>query len=121
MDSTAEPMTVRIRHFFSFVTVKLNFDISGIPKGPYTRQKGIWGHQEILQAFNNDTLINLPDAKPGDWKVVVDDCYRAPYAYNGPYWIGYDNEESFKIKAQFINFLDLAGAMIWSIDTDDHR
>ena len=63
----------------------------------------------------------MPDAKPGDWKVVVDDCYRAPYAYNGPYWIGYDNEESFKIKAQFINFLDLAGAMIWSIDTDDHR
>ena len=119
MDSTAEPMTVR--YFFSFVTMKLNFDISGIPKGPYTRQKGIWGHQEIMQAFNNDTLINLPDAKPGAWEIVVDDCYRAPYAYNGPYWIGYDNEESFKIKAQFINFMDLAGAMVWSIDTDDHR
>ena len=51
----------------------------GIPAGPYTRQKAFWGYQEILQAQNNDTLINLPGATPHDWKVVVDDCYKAPY------------------------------------------
>jgi len=94
---------------------------AGIPSGPYTRQDGIWGYQEIMQAFNNDTLINLPDGKPHDWTVVVDDCYQAPYAYNGPYWIGYDNVESFKVKARFINFMELAGSMVWSVDTDDHR
>ena len=54
--------------------------IEGLPKGPYTRQFGIWGYQEIQQAFNNDTLINLPDAKPHSWKVVRDGCYKAPYA-----------------------------------------
>ena len=73
------------------------------------------------QAFTNETLINLPDGKPKDWTVVVDDCYQAPYAYNGPYWIGYDDEESMRVKAKFINFLDIAGAMVWSIDTDDFK
>jgi len=94
---------------------------AGIPAGPYTRQDGIWGYQEIIQAFTNETLINLPDGKPKDWTVVVDDCYQAPYAYNGPYWIGYDDEESMRVKAKFINFLDIAGAMVWSIDTDDFK
>ena len=89
--------------------------------GSYTRQDGIWGYQEIIQAFTNETLINLPDGKPKDWTVVVDDCYQAPYAYNGPYWIGYDDEESMRVKAKFINFLDIAGAMVWSIDTDDFK
>ena len=52
----------------------------GIPAGPYTQQDGIWGYLEILQAMNNDTLINLPDARPHDWTIVRDDCYDAPYA-----------------------------------------
>ena len=53
---------------------------AGIPMGPYTRQDGIWGRQEIHQAFNNETLINLPEAQAKQWKIVTDDCYHAPYA-----------------------------------------
>jgi len=94
---------------------------AGIPAGPYTRQKGIWGYQEIMQAKNNDTLINLPDANPHDWTEVVDDCYHAPYIYNGPYWIGHDDEASCILKGKFINFMDFAGAFVWSIDTDEFR
>jgi GH18 family chitinase len=40
---------------------------------------------------------------------------------NGPYWIGYDDEESFTVKSKYINFKGLAGAMLWSVDTDDFR
>ena len=40
---------------------------------------------------------------------------------NGPYWIGYDDVESFTLKAKFINYLGIAGGMVWSIDTDDFR
>lgn len=40
---------------------------------------------------------------------------------NGEYWIGYDDVESFSLKAKFINYLDIAGGMVWSIDTDDFR
>lgn len=36
---------------------------------------------------------------------------------NGPYWIGYDNEESAAIKAHFANALGLRGAFVWSLDT----
>jgi hypothetical protein len=52
----------------------------GIPAGPYTLQTGIWGFQEILQAFNNDTLPWLPGATAKDWKITIDDCHRAPFA-----------------------------------------
>ena len=51
----------------------------GIRMGPYTRQKGTWGYNEVLQALHNDTLTNLPEAEVGEWKIVVDGCYQAPY------------------------------------------
>jgi len=91
----------------------------GIPAGPYTQQDGIWGYLEILQAFNNDTLINLPGATPHGWTSVTDDCYDAPYAYNGPYWISYDDEDSVALKTKYANLLGLAGMFGWSIETDD--
>ena len=94
---------------------------AGIPAGPYTRQDGIWGYYEILQAQNNQTLINLPNATAQSWTSVTDDCYQAPYMFNGPYWIGYDDPESIKVKAKFANFMELAGSMVWSMDTDDFR
>merc|ERR1719292_82916 len=89
--------------------------------GPYTRQNGIWGFYEVLQAFNNDTLVGLPGATAKGWEVVVDGCYMTPYAVNGPYWIGYDDLESIKLKSQFINYRNLGGALIFSLDTDDFR
>ncbi|TRY63193.1 hypothetical protein TCAL_02085 [Tigriopus californicus] len=93
---------------------------AGIPMGPYSIDDGFWGYIEILQAQSNDTLApNLPGANPKEWTVVVDGCYQTPYMYNGPYWIGYDNEESIKKKVDFANLLGIAGVMMWSIDTDD--
>jgi len=92
---------------------------AGIPAGPYTQQDGIWGYLEILQAFNNDTLINLPGATPHGWTTVVDDCYDAPYAYNGKYWISYDDQDSVELKAKYANLLGLAGVFGWSLETDD--
>ena len=91
----------------------------GIRQGPYTLQKGIWGYNEVLQALYNETLENLPEATAGDWKIVVDGCYKAPYMVNGPYWIGYDDPESVAWKTRYINFRGYGGAMIWSAETDD--
>merc|ERR1712055_729000 len=69
------------------------------PKGPYTRQEGILDYYEIMQAFNNDTLPWMPGATPKGWTTVVDGCVLAPYMYNGPYWIGYDDVESLRLKS----------------------
>jgi chitinase len=91
----------------------------GFPMGPYTRQRGVLGYLEIRQLFVNDTYTNLPGAVPGDWTVVVDDCYMAPYMYNDQYWMGYDDPESIAMKVRYANLRGLAGAMVWSLETDD--
>lgn len=42
-----------------------------------------------------------------------------PYAYSGNQWIGYEDIESISLKADYINDLNLGGAMVWSLETDD--
>jgi len=91
------------------------------PKGPYTGQLGFLGYYEILQALNNDTLPWLPGATPKSWETVVDGCYLAPYITNGPWWVGFDDVDSIRLKAQFVNSRGLAGSMVWSIESDDFR
>ena len=44
-----------------------------------------------------------------------------PYCYKGDQWFGYDDEKSFEVKANYIQDKGLAGAMVWSIDTDDFK
>ena len=51
----------------------------------------------------------------------MDGCVLAPYSYNGPYWIGYDDVESIRLKSQYINYMGLGGGMIWSVEADDFR
>jgi len=82
-----------------------------IPAGPFTQQPGTWGYNEICDRFISD---------PG-WNIVRDPFYQAPYAYKGNLWIGYDDEESMKAKAQYATYMGLGGAMVWSIETDDFR
>ncbi|KAL2743966.1 chitinase-3-like protein 1 isoform X1 [Vespula maculifrons] len=76
--------------------------------GPYTREPGMLGYNEICTQLHN-----------GKWTVVYDNEQRVPYAYNGNQWVGYDNVQSIKEKAEYIKAKDLGGAMLWSIETDD--
>lgn len=50
-----------------------------------------------------------------------DENVVAPYTYKGDQWLGYDDEKSFEVKANYILENGLAGAMVWSIDTDDFK
>ncbi|CAL4229545.1 unnamed protein product, partial [Meganyctiphanes norvegica] len=57
-----------------------------------------------------------------DWTVVRDTAMHEPYAYYLPrdnLWIGYDDLDSIKLKAEYATSLGLAGAFVWSIDLDD--
>jgi chitinase len=93
-----------------------------MPGGPYTGEPGMWTYLELLHAFNDDTLPpQLPDGTPHGWTTVIDGCYLTPYAVNGPYWIGYDDEVSISLKAEFINYQDVGGAMIFALDYDDFK
>ncbi|XP_043277640.1 acidic mammalian chitinase-like isoform X2 [Venturia canescens] len=78
--------------------------------GPYTRESGFYGYNEICDMQSS-----------AEWTVVFDKERRCPYAYNGKQWVGYDNVESIKEKAEYAKKMGLGGAMIWSIETDDFR
>ena len=45
--------------------------------------------------------------------------HQAPLAYKNNELVGYDDLQSFEIKAKYIVDMNLAGAMFWSLDLDD--
>ncbi len=47
--------------------------------------------------------------------------HQVPYAFKDNQWVGYDDEESIKIKVDYIIKYCLGGAMVWSIDLDDFK
>ncbi len=83
------------------------------PMGPYTRQAGHYGFLEVEQLFVNDTLLFMEQATPGEWVRIWDECYQAPRVRNGPYWLGYDDEESVATKTKYANSLGAGGVMVW--------
>lgn len=49
-----------------------------------------------------------------------EDQQKAPYAFNGNEWIGFDSVRSVTVKANYINKMGLGGAMFWALDSDDY-
>ncbi|EFA06693.1 chitinase 8 precursor [Tribolium castaneum] len=82
--------------------------VAGGDAGRYTGERGMMGYNEIVEAQN-----------AGGWTTVWDDEQKTPYMYKGNQWVGYDNPKSIAIKVQYAKSLNLAGVMIWSIETDD--
>ncbi|KAH6937736.1 hypothetical protein HPB50_003743 [Hyalomma asiaticum] len=76
--------------------------------GPYTREPGSLGYNEICESFTR-----------GKWTVVKDPFFMAPYAFQDRQWVGYDDMESITAKVEFAKAMGLAGGMVWSIETDD--
>jgi chitinase len=59
------------------------------------------------------------DVKHNGWTRVFAQIEKAPYAYKGNQWVGYDDLESIKLKLDYVLVNQLGGAMFWSIETDD--
>ncbi|UYV73398.1 Cht9, partial [Cordylochernes scorpioides] len=86
--------------------------------GPMTKEEGMLGYNEICKFVKSD-----------GWTRVWDNDYKAPYAYHGNQWVGYDDLPSIKIKLSLIPMLQteylkkkgLGGGMVWSLETDDFR
>lgn len=55
----------------------------------------------------------------GGWTEVWDDEQKVPYAYKGNQWVGYDTPYSAQLKVEFAKNNNLAGVMVWSVETDD--
>ncbi|KAG5872424.1 hypothetical protein JTB14_013669, partial [Gonioctena quinquepunctata] len=54
-----------------------------------------------------------------NWTTVWDDEQKNHYKYLGNQWLGYDDEKSMRIKAQYIASQEVGGVMIWQIGQDD--
>ena len=77
--------------------------------GPYSKQKGSLGFNVICEMLEHG------------WTVRRDPVSKTPFAYKGDQWVSFDDLESIRIKARFVKQMDLAGAMVWSIDSDDSK
>ncbi|CAF1164250.1 unnamed protein product [Rotaria sordida] len=81
----------------------------GAMAGPYTAESGFMGYYEVCEKL-----------KQG-WTKEWSDQHKVPYAYSGSNWVGYDDIKSITHKAEYVNEMDLGGAMFWTMDLDDFR
>ncbi|XP_042214243.1 acidic mammalian chitinase-like [Homarus americanus] len=82
------------------------------PAGPYTRSPGFLGYNEICEFQKTES----------DWVVEIAPGMNEPYTYSYSHeriWCSYDDHDSCVVKANYAKGKNLAGMMIWSIETDD--
>lgn len=77
--------------------------------GAYTREEG-------FLSFGFEICSNL---KSKNWTRKWSYEHEVPYAFFDDQWVGYDDEESIKLKTEYIVKNCLGGALAWSIDLDD--
>ncbi|XP_072336037.1 acidic mammalian chitinase-like [Scyliorhinus torazame] len=81
--------------------------VSGPGKpGQFTREPGFWAYYEVCPFLKNATVQYIEDQK-------------VPYAFKGNEWIGYDDQQSFTTKVQWLKRNKFGGAMVWALDLDD--
>ena len=80
--------------------------------GKYSVEPGIVGFNELCEIFQK---------QPTQWNLEWENNQMVPYAYSGRQWIGYENEKSIALKADYVKKENLGGIMIWSIESDDFR
>uniref|UniRef100_A0AAZ1X930 chitinase n=1 Tax=Oreochromis aureus TaxID=47969 RepID=A0AAZ1X930_OREAU len=74
--------------------------------GPYTREAGFWSYYEICTFIQTGSIKWIDEQK-------------VPYAIKGNEWVGFDNRQSYEIKAQYVKDNRFGGAFVWSLDLDD--
>ncbi|XP_053957941.1 chitinase-3-like protein 1 [Anastrepha ludens] len=78
--------------------------------GQYSVEPGSIGYNELCERMRTEA-----------WTVEWDEVQMTPYAYLGQQWIGFENPRSIGLKAQYAKDNNLAGVMLWSLESDDFR
>ncbi|CAH1256761.1 CHIA, partial [Branchiostoma lanceolatum] len=73
----------------------------------YTQEAGYISYYEICSMLSSGAIR------------VFDEEQKAPYAFSGNQWVGYDDEESIGYKINFLKQEGLGGSMVWAVDLDD--
>ncbi|XP_069102179.1 acidic mammalian chitinase-like [Argopecten irradians] len=89
--------------------VGLDADVVGAgTAASYTNEAGYIGYFEVCDRVQNQ-----------GWTRVWEAEHKVPFTYSGDQRIGYDDVESFTIKAEYIRSNRLGGSMVWAMDLDD--
>jgi len=75
--------------------------------GAITKEAGFLAYYEICEKLKHG------------YTRVWNDEQKVPYAYSSTDWVGYDDVQSFQVKADYIKANHLGGGMVWTIDLDD--
>ncbi|XP_067945859.1 chitinase-3-like protein 2 [Watersipora subatra] len=76
-------------------------------QGEFTRSAGILSYYEICEKLANG------------WNQRYNSDAEQAVAYGDGQLVTYDNERSMKAKVDYINRMQLGGAMVWALDFDD--
>ncbi|XP_036612276.1 chitinase-3-like protein 1 [Trichosurus vulpecula] len=76
--------------------------------GVYTQQPGILAYYEVCEFLPGAIVNRILEQK-------------VPYATKGNQWVGYEDQESVRVKAQYLKTMQLAGASVWALDLDDFQ
>ncbi|XP_060083629.1 uncharacterized protein LOC132562873 [Ylistrum balloti] len=113
----AEKLVLGLALYGRSFTLASSFDTSmgsavvgGGVMGAYTTEAGYLGYFEICDRIEN-----------GGWTKMWHNEHQVPFAYSGNQWVGFDDVQSFGIKAEYIKTLGLGGSMVWAMDLDDHK
>ncbi len=81
---------------------------------------GLYQRFESAKAINYDTIatLYLKDIK---FKRYYDDESMVPWLFNGSTFISYDDQQSIRLKADYIKSNNLGGAMIWELSHDPNK
>lgn len=85
---------------------------NGGDPGEYTNARGFMGYYEICLRLKNETQ---------KWNRAYDELGKVPYMYLDKNWVGYEDQDSLKIKMEWLKTQGYAGAMNWAIDMDDFK
>ncbi|XP_065077234.1 chitotriosidase-1-like [Ochlerotatus camptorhynchus] len=77
-------------------------------EGPYSREPGVLGYNEFCEKLQTE-----------EWDIRSSDEQRGFYAVRGNQWLGFDDPTSVQFKLDYILQMDLGGAMVWSLESDD--
>ncbi|XP_062127893.1 chitinase-3-like protein 1 [Drosophila sulfurigaster albostrigata] len=78
--------------------------------GPYSREPGVLSYNELCHLMEKE-----------QWSQEWETEQQVPYAYKDRRWVGYENEQSLMLKTQYAVDKQLAGVMVWSLESDDFR
>nr|AWU67220.1 putative chitinase [Crangon crangon] len=68
--------------------------------------------------YNYNQLCKSVIDDPG-WVLDYDPVGLVPFAYRDTFWVGYEDQDSLKIKMEYLRNMGFGGVMNWELTTDD--